>query len=58
MRGSVGAWLAWVIMEGCFDELDAPSRGSRARTFPSVQPPLEAFATPGARTSSTRSDGS
>src|SRR5438093_1177518 len=24
MRGSTGAWLAWVLMEECFDELDAP----------------------------------
>ena len=32
MRGSVGAWLAWVIMEDCFDDLDAPVlRASRAR---------------------------
>src|SRR5262249_6921823 len=25
MRGSAGAWLAWGVMEGSFDELDAPS---------------------------------
>jgi pyruvate/2-oxoglutarate/acetoin dehydrogenase E1 component len=24
MRASVGAWLAWVVMEGCFADLDVP----------------------------------
>ena len=24
MRSSVGAWLAWPLIEDCFDDLDAP----------------------------------
>jgi pyruvate dehydrogenase E1 component beta subunit len=38
MRGSTGAWLAWVIMEECFDDLDAPSRAWRAEHPDPVQP--------------------
>ncbi len=49
MRGSVGAWLAWVIMEDCFDELDAPIVRVAGPNIPiPFSPPLEAFATPDA----------
>jgi pyruvate dehydrogenase E1 component beta subunit len=49
MRGSVGAWLAWVIMEDCFDDLDAPiARVAAPNTPIPFSPPLEAFATPAA----------
>jgi pyruvate dehydrogenase E1 component beta subunit len=49
MRGSVGAWLAWVVMEDCFDDLDAPIARVAAPDVPvPVSPPLEAFVTPGA----------
>jgi pyruvate dehydrogenase E1 component beta subunit len=49
MRGSVGAWLAWVVMEDCFDELDAPIARVAGLDIPiPFSPPLEAFATPGA----------
>jgi pyruvate dehydrogenase E1 component beta subunit len=49
MRGSVGAWLAWVVMEDCFDELDAPIARVAAPNVPvPFSPPLEAFVTPGA----------
>jgi pyruvate dehydrogenase E1 component beta subunit len=49
MRGSVGAWLAWVIMEDCFDDLDAPiARVAGPNTPIPFSPPLEAFATPSA----------
>jgi acetoin:2,6-dichlorophenolindophenol oxidoreductase subunit beta len=49
MRGSVGAWLAWVIMEECFDELDAPIVRVAGPNIPiPFSPPLEAFATPDA----------
>jgi pyruvate dehydrogenase E1 component beta subunit len=49
MRGSVGAWLAWVIMEECFDDLDAPVARVAGPNIPiPFSPPLEAFATPGA----------
>jgi pyruvate dehydrogenase E1 component beta subunit len=49
MRGSVGAWLAWVIMEDAFDELDAPIVRVAGPNVPiPFSPPLEAFATPGA----------
>ena len=49
MRGSVGAWLAWVVMEDCFDDLDAPIvRVAGPNTPIPFSPPLEAFATPGA----------
>jgi pyruvate dehydrogenase E1 component beta subunit len=48
MRGSVGAWLAWVIMEDAFDDLDAPiARVAGPNTPIPFSPPLEAFATPG-----------
>ena len=49
MRGSVGAWLAWVVMEDCFDDLDAPiARVAAPNTPIPFSPPLEAFATPDA----------
>ena len=49
MRGSVGAWLAWVIMEDCFDELDAPIVRVAGPNIPiPFSPPLEAFVTPDA----------
>ena len=48
-RASVGAWLAWVIMEDCFDDLDAPIARVAAPDVPiPFSPPLEAFVTPGA----------
>ena len=47
MRGSTGAWLAWVIMEECVDDLDAPIARVAGPTVPiPLSPPLEAFATP------------
>lgn len=47
MRGSTGAWLAWVIMEDCFDDLDAPIVRVAGPNVPiPFSPPLEAFATP------------
>ncbi len=49
MRGSTGAWLAWVIMEDCFDDLDAPIVRVAGSNIPiPFSPPLEAFATPDA----------
>lgn len=49
MRGSVGAWLAWVVMEQSFDELDAPIARVAGPNIPiPFSPPLESFATPGA----------
>jgi pyruvate dehydrogenase E1 component beta subunit len=48
MRGSVGGWLAWVVMEDCFDDLDAPIGRVAGPNIPiPFSPPLEAFATPG-----------
>ena len=47
MRGSTGAWLAWVVMEECFDDLDAPIARVAGPNIPiPFSPPLEAFATP------------
>jgi len=49
MRGSTGAWLAWVVMEECFDDLDAPIARVAAPDVPvPFSPPLEAFVTPDA----------
>jgi pyruvate dehydrogenase E1 component beta subunit len=49
MRGGVGGWLAWVVMEECFDDLDAPIGRVAGPNIPiPFSPPLEAFATPGA----------
>ena len=49
MRASVGAWLAWVIMEDCFDDLDAPIVRVAAPDVPiPFSPPLEGFVTPDA----------
>jgi acetoin:2,6-dichlorophenolindophenol oxidoreductase subunit beta len=49
MRGSAGAWLAWVLMEDCFDDLDAPIARVAAPNVPvPFSPPLEAFVTPDA----------
>ena len=49
MRGSTGAWLAWVLMEECFDELDAPVARVAGPNVPiPFSPPLEKFATPDA----------
>src|SRR3989449_974328 len=49
MRGSPGAWLAWVLMEECFDELDAPVARVAGPNVPTpFSPPLEKFATPDA----------
>ena len=46
MRGSVGAWLAWVVMEQSFDELDAPIARVAAPDVPiPFSPPMEAFVT-------------
>ena len=48
-RASVGAWLAWVIMDDCFDDLDAPIARVAAPDVPiPFSPPLEGFVTPGA----------
>jgi len=45
----VGAWLAWVVMEECFDDLDAPIARVAGPNVPILfSPPLEAFAMPGA----------
>jgi pyruvate dehydrogenase E1 component beta subunit len=47
MRGSAGAWLAWVVMEECFDDLDAPiARVAGANVPIPFSPPLEAACTP------------
>ncbi|MBI2015074.1 MAG: alpha-ketoacid dehydrogenase subunit beta [Candidatus Rokubacteria bacterium] len=47
MRGSTGAWLAWVVMEACFDDLDAPIARVAGPNVPiPFSPPLEAFVTP------------
>jgi pyruvate dehydrogenase E1 component beta subunit len=49
MRGSAGAWLAWVVMEDCFDDLDAPVARVAGPNVPiPFSPPLEAAVTPGA----------
>jgi pyruvate dehydrogenase E1 component beta subunit len=49
MRGSTGAWLAWVVMEDAFDELDAPIVRVAGPNVPiPFSPPLEAFVTPDA----------
>ncbi len=48
-RGSVGAWLAWVVMEESFDDLDAPIARVAGPNVPiPFSPPLEAACTPGA----------
>jgi pyruvate dehydrogenase E1 component beta subunit len=48
-RGGTGAWLAWVVMEECFDDLDAPIARVAGPNIPiPFSPPLEAFATPDA----------
>ena len=47
MRGSAGAWLAWVVMEECFDDLDAPIARVAGPNVPiPFSPPLEAACTP------------
>ena len=47
MRGSAGAWLAWVVMEECFDDLDAPITRVAGPNVPiPFSPPLEAACTP------------
>ena len=49
MRGGTGGWLAWVVMEECFDDLDAPIGRVAGPNIPiPFSPPLEAFATPDA----------
>ena len=49
MRGSTGAWLAWVVMEECFDDLDAPIVRVASPDVPiPFSPPLEAYVTPDA----------
>jgi pyruvate dehydrogenase E1 component beta subunit len=49
MRGSAGAWLAWVVMEECFDDLDAPIARVAGPNVPiPFSPPLEAACTPDA----------
>ncbi len=49
MRGGTGGWLAWVVMDACFDELDAPIVRVAAPDVPvPFSPPLEAFVAPGA----------
>src|SRR5262249_2759353 len=47
MRGSAGAWPAWVGREDCFDGRDAPIARVAGPNVPiPFSPPLEAFATP------------
>ena len=47
MRGSAGAWLAWVVMEECFDDLDGPIARVAGPNVPTpFSPPLEAACTP------------
>ena len=47
MRGSAGAWLAWVVMEECFDDLDGPIARVAVPNVPiPFSPPLEAACTP------------
>ena len=47
MRGSAGAWLAWVVMEACFDDLDGPIARVAGPNVPiPFSPPLEAACTP------------
>ncbi len=47
VRGSAGAWLAWVVMEECFDDLDAPIARVAGPNVPiPFSPPLEAACTP------------
>ena len=47
MRGSAGAWLAWVVMEECFDDLDGPIARVAGPNVPiPFSPPLEAACTP------------
>ena len=49
IRGSAGAWLAWVVMDECFDELDAPIARVAGPNVPiPFSPPLEAACTPDA----------
>ena len=49
MRASVGAWLASVIAEDCFDDLDAPIARVAAPDVPiPFSPPLEGFVMPDA----------
>lgn len=49
IRGSAGTWLAWVVMEDCFDELDAPIVRVAGPNVPiPFSPPLEAACTPDA----------
>jgi pyruvate dehydrogenase E1 component beta subunit len=49
MRGGTGGWLAWVLMEDCFDDLDAPIVRVAGPNIPiPFSPPLEGFATPDA----------
>ena len=47
MRGGAGASLAWVVMEDCFDDLDAPIARVAGPNVPiPFSPPLEGFVTP------------
>src|SRR3972149_2334823 len=47
MRGSAGAWLAWVVMEECFDDLDGPMARAAGPNVPiPFSPPLPAACTP------------
>ncbi|MBI4589647.1 MAG: alpha-ketoacid dehydrogenase subunit beta [Candidatus Rokubacteria bacterium] len=49
IRGGAGAWLAWVVMEECFDDLDAPIARVAGPNVPiPFSPPLEAACTPDA----------
>ncbi|MFQ5521068.1 MAG: alpha-ketoacid dehydrogenase subunit beta [Candidatus Methylomirabilia bacterium] len=47
LRGGVGGHLAWVVMEGAFDDLDAPIERVAAKNVPvPFSPPLEGFVSP------------
>jgi pyruvate dehydrogenase E1 component beta subunit len=49
-RGGAGGWLAWVVMEECFDDLDAPIARVAGPNVPiPFSPPLEAACTPDAQ---------
>ena len=57
MRGSAGAWLAWVVMEECFDDLDGPIARVAGPNVPiPFSPPLAAACTPSPSSSPPRGE--